>query len=131
MVLLRRPARRTHRPFFAAVVPLALALGVGVTLVPGGKYQHGLHWVGSVIGEVSLVLIFGRLFRITRVEPHPTSLRRGGTPPVQCGEQDPGPAPLDVGKVPKPAGSVTRRTGPETQGSGHSVSVSIRSRRPQ
>jgi hypothetical protein len=73
VVLLRRPARRTYRLFFAALVPLALALGVVVTILPGGKYQHGLHWVGFVIGEVSLVLIFARLIRITRVEPPSTS----------------------------------------------------------
>ena len=72
VVLPPRPPRRVRRLSIGCVVPLALALGVLVTLLPGGTAEHGLRWAGLAIGEASLVLIFARLVRITRVDPAPS-----------------------------------------------------------
>jgi len=67
VVLPPRPTPRTRRLVIATVVPLALALGVVITLSPINRWQHGLLWLGLVLGELTLLLTFARLIRITRV----------------------------------------------------------------
>ena len=61
-----RIKRRTRQVLIAMIVPLALALGVLVTLV-GARYGHHLRWVALGIAEVSLLLIFVRLTWLTRM----------------------------------------------------------------
>ena len=62
-----RPRRRTRKLIIGTVVPLALAMGVVVALLPLGRYQHGLRWATLAIGESVLVLTFARLIRLTRM----------------------------------------------------------------
>jgi hypothetical protein len=62
-----RPTPRTRRLVIGTIVPLALALGVVITLLPISRWQHGLLWFGLVLGELTLLLTFARLIRITRV----------------------------------------------------------------
>jgi hypothetical protein len=62
-----RPTPRTRRLVIGTIVPLALALGVVITLLPINRWQHGLLWLGLVLGELTLLLTFARLIRITRL----------------------------------------------------------------
>jgi hypothetical protein len=67
VVLPPRPTLRTRRLVIGTVVPLALALGAVITLLPINRWQHGLLWLGLVLGELTLLLTFARLIRVTRV----------------------------------------------------------------
>jgi len=67
VVLPPRPTPRTRRVVIGTIVPLALALGVVITLLPIDRWQHGLLWLGLALGELTLLLTFARLIRITRV----------------------------------------------------------------
>ncbi len=61
-----RPTTRTRRLVIGTIVPLALALGAVITLLPISRWQHGLLWFGLALGELTLLLTFARLIRITR-----------------------------------------------------------------
>ena len=67
VVLPPRPTVRTRRLAIGTIVPLSLALGVVISLLPISRWQHGLLWLGLVLGELTLLLTFARLIRITRV----------------------------------------------------------------
>jgi hypothetical protein len=66
LVLPARPRLWVRRLAIGTLVPLALALGVLLAVLPLGRYSHHLHVFGFVLGELALVLIFFRLVRVTR-----------------------------------------------------------------
>lgn len=67
LVMPPRPAPRTRKVLIGTVVPLALAMGVLFSLLPFGRAQQGLRWIGLALGEAVVALTFARLVRLTRV----------------------------------------------------------------